>query len=247
MIGPEPYKLLWSLLSPEKPKDKTFEELAAVLTKHYTPKPSEVVQSFRFFSRVRQPGETVTDFVAELRRLAEDCNFDSTLERMLQDIIVCGINDDAIQKKLLAEEKLTYKCAVELVQGTEAANKHHSEMKTPFKSEPVQTVTQRAAGQTEPTAPKSNACYHCGVTGHKASECRFKDKTCHNCKKKGHIAKACRSKPKPTRTANHRSKKVHQVSEELDSESDREGIWGVDSVEDHGERIPPISVCATLK
>ena len=86
-----------------------------------------------------------------------------------------------------------------------------------------------------------------GVAGHKASECRFKDKTCHNCKKKGHIAKACRSKPKPTRTANHRSKKVHQVSEELDSESDREGIWGVDSVEDHGERIPPISVCATLK
>ena len=105
------------------------------------------------------------------------------------DRIVCSINDDAIQKKLLAEEKLTYKRAVELVQGIEAANKHHSEMKTPFKSEPVQTVTPRAAGHTEPTAAKSIAYYHCGVTGHKASECRFKDKTCHNCKKKGHIAK----------------------------------------------------------
>ena len=33
LIGPEPYKLLRSLLSPEKPKDKTFEELAAVLTR----------------------------------------------------------------------------------------------------------------------------------------------------------------------------------------------------------------------
>ena len=161
LIGPEPYKLLRSLLSPERPKDKTFDELAAVLTKHYTPKPSEVVQSFRFFSRVRQPGETVTDFVAELQRLAEDCNFDSTLERMLQDRIVCGINDDAIQKKLLAEEKLTYKRAVELAQGTEAANKHHSEMKTPFNSEPVQTVTPKAAGHTEPTAPKSNVCWSC--------------------------------------------------------------------------------------
>ena len=198
MIGLEPYILLRSLLFPEKSKDKTFEELAAVLTKHYTPKLSEVVESFRFFSRVRQPGETVADFIAKLRRLAEDCNFESTLERMLQDRIVCRINDDAIQKKLLAEEKHTYKCAMELVQGTEATNKHHSEMKTPFKSEPVQTVTPRAAGHTEPTAPKSNACYHCGVTGQMASECRFKDKTCHNCKKKGHIAKMCRSKPKPT-------------------------------------------------
>jgi len=119
-------------------------------------------------------------------------------------------------------------------------------MKTPFKSEPVQTVTPRAAGYTEPTAPKSNACYHCEVTGHNASECRFKDKTCHNCKKKRYIAKACWSKPKPTRTAKHRSKKVHQVSEESDLESEREDVWGVDSVEDHGERVPPISLCVQL-
>ena len=71
---------------------------------------------------------------------------------------------------------------------------------------------------------------------------RFKDKTCHNCKKKGHIAKVCHSKPKPTQTAKHKSKKVHQVSEESDSESDREeheGIWGVDSVEDGGECVSP--------
>jgi len=107
VIGLEPYKLLRSLLSPEKSKDKTFEEIAAVLTKHYTPKPSEVVQSFQFFYRVRQPGKTVADFVAELQRLAEDCNFESALERMLWDRIVCGNNDDAIQKKLLAKEKLT--------------------------------------------------------------------------------------------------------------------------------------------
>ena len=40
---------------------------------------------------------------------------------------------------------------------------------------------------------------------------------------------------------------MHQVSEESDLESEREeGIWGVDSVEDHGERVPPISVCVQL-
>lgn len=80
------------------------------------------MEIFRFFSRVRQPDETVADFIAELRRLAEDCNFANTLERMLQDRIVCSINN---QKKLLAEKKLTYRRAVELAQGIEAANKHH--------------------------------------------------------------------------------------------------------------------------
>ena len=37
VIGPGPYKLLRSLLIPDKPSDKTFEELTALLAKHYSP------------------------------------------------------------------------------------------------------------------------------------------------------------------------------------------------------------------
>jgi len=48
VIGPGPYKLLRSLLAPEKPAEKTFDELVSVLTKHYSPPPSEIVQRFRF-------------------------------------------------------------------------------------------------------------------------------------------------------------------------------------------------------
>ena len=40
VIGPGPYKLLRSLLTPDKPSDKTFEELTALLAKHYSPPPS---------------------------------------------------------------------------------------------------------------------------------------------------------------------------------------------------------------
>ena len=41
-------------------------------------------------------------YVAEVRSLAEFCNFGQTLlEAMLRDRIVCGINDDAIQRRLL--------------------------------------------------------------------------------------------------------------------------------------------------
>ena len=38
------------------------------------------------------------------------------------------------------------------------------------------------------------------------------------------------------------------MSSESDSQSggEREGIWGVDSVEDRGERVPPIFVCVQL-
>ena len=34
-IGPAPYKLLTSLISPNKPGEKSYEELVTFLTKHY--------------------------------------------------------------------------------------------------------------------------------------------------------------------------------------------------------------------
>ena len=52
-------------------------------------------------------------FLSELRSIAEYCNFGDTLETMLRDRLVCGINDDRIQQKLLSEEKgLTLKSAI---------------------------------------------------------------------------------------------------------------------------------------
>ena len=54
--------------------------------------------------------------IPELRSLSEFCNFGGTLEVMIRDRLVCGINDGAIQKRLLAEPKLTYAKAVEIAQ-----------------------------------------------------------------------------------------------------------------------------------
>jgi hypothetical protein len=70
LMGPSTYKLARNLLSPAKPSEKTFEEIVAVLTVHYNPTPSEVMQRFRFNS---QSGEPVSTYIAELRRLAEYC------------------------------------------------------------------------------------------------------------------------------------------------------------------------------
>ena len=49
-----------------------------VLTKHCNPTPSEVMQIFRFNTTVRKPGGSVTEYVAELRRLAEVCDYGTT-------------------------------------------------------------------------------------------------------------------------------------------------------------------------
>ncbi len=149
VVGPAPYKLLRSLLAPTRPDEKTFEQLAATLASHYSPAPSEVVQRFKFNTRTRSTGESVAAFVAELRRLAEFCNYGDKLNEMLRDRIVCGVNNEAIQRKLLAERDLTYDRAFAIAQGSELADRNMREIRKPqsnslpIKQEPVHKIQAR--------------------------------------------------------------------------------------------------------
>ena len=59
---------------------------------------------------------------------------------MLCDRIVCGINDSAIQKRLLAEPKLTYQKALELARGLETATRNVKELETPHGQESDSTT-----------------------------------------------------------------------------------------------------------
>ena len=121
VIGASNYKLLSSLVAPAKPGEKEYTELVEKLSEHFTPAPSEIVERFKFHTRFRKPGESVTSYVSELRSIAKRCNFSATLETMLRDRIVCGINDAVIQRRLLSEKELTFKSALEVAQGMESA------------------------------------------------------------------------------------------------------------------------------
>ena len=101
-VGSTTYATPKSLLAPAKPADKMFAVIISTLTKHYSPPPSEVVQSYRFFTS--QPtGRDHLCFCGSFVEAGKDCNFGDTVERILQDKIVFSINDEVIQKKLLDE------------------------------------------------------------------------------------------------------------------------------------------------
>lgn len=83
-------------------------------------KDSSVVQHrFKFNSRSQREGESIADFVAELRRLSKDCQFEASLDDMLRDRLVAGIRDTRVQCRLLAELDLTFERAFELSQAAE--------------------------------------------------------------------------------------------------------------------------------
>ncbi|KAL5463687.1 hypothetical protein EMCRGX_G032610 [Ephydatia muelleri] len=184
VCGSSTYRLIRSLLAPVKPGEKSYSDIVALVTTHLNPKPSVIVQRFKFNCRVRGEVEPIADFVAALRALSEHCEFGMSLEDVLRDRLVCGINKPSIQRRLLGEGGLTFKKALELSLSMELANKGSSELQAVTKSdEQVQTV-QKSRGLQ---------CYRCGGN-HLAHVCRLKNLICSQCGKRGHVARVCRSK-----------------------------------------------------
>lgn len=92
---------LMSLLSPDQPEDKTLDELIIILKTKYKPAPKALAERYRFMSRKQNQGESIAQFLAELRRLATNCKLD--LEIRLRDQFVFGLRSEVAQKQLFAK------------------------------------------------------------------------------------------------------------------------------------------------
>ena len=50
------YSVLSNLVAPNKPKDKSFEDIYEILKSHYNPAPLEISESFHFGKRDQKAG-----------------------------------------------------------------------------------------------------------------------------------------------------------------------------------------------
>ena len=196
-IGKSTFQVLRNLVAPAKVKDKSFDQICEVLLRHYEPKPLVISERFNFNRRQQGANERISDYVAELRRLSAHCEFEAFLDDALRDRFVCGLRSEAMQKKLLLEDRLTFSRAVEIAQNMESAASKTKQLQSqsnardeaPRGQSGVYKVSKGEAGAN------NHSCYRCGRFNHQPSQCPFKSATCHNCGKTGHIQPACR-KPK---------------------------------------------------
>uniref|UniRef100_A0A5S6Q373 RNA-directed DNA polymerase n=1 Tax=Trichuris muris TaxID=70415 RepID=A0A5S6Q373_TRIMR len=208
VMGSSAYKILRSLISPESPGTKTFEELTEVLRQHFMPQTSLIYKRFLFHKRFQLKDESIAAYVTELRRLAEDCEFGSTLTERLRDQLVCGLRDDGIQGRLLSETSLTYDDAVKRAQAGEAAATQVKELQAQKPSTDALAANQlrhtksaKKVHTKNPSSTPRNPCASCGGS-HSRQDCKFRNAVCNFCHKKGHIAKACRSRSSLSKSGN---------------------------------------------
>ena len=105
------------------------------------------------------------------------------MNQALRDKLVCGLRNENMQRKLLAEADLTLQRAFEVAQGMEAAQHQASELQASNVSHDVHSVTAT-----------KRACFRCGKANHSPEECYFGAQTCHKCGEVGHVAKVCQGK-----------------------------------------------------
>ena len=118
-------------------------------------------QRFIFHQRTQKPGELINQFLMELRRLARTYEFRKFLEEALRDRLVCGLNNNSIQKKLLSEKDLTLQRAVDIAMAAEMAVLQPTEQLTPQNEPEVMAVQQCANVVGNKDIPKESVDCEC--------------------------------------------------------------------------------------
>lgn len=216
------YLILWlgergrDIFSTWKLADGDKNKLSVYLSKfksHITPAVNPVVARCTFFNRNQEPGESMEQYVTALRLLIKHCDFTAatlTVDVMLRDRIICGIQSQECRKKLLDKgAKLKLNETINVIKSHEStlsqleamAQKHVAAPKSVdaiHKSNVGKTkkeTTSHKERRNRPYQQVTKACYFCGgaYSREHLATCPAKGQTCRKCGKVNHFEKVCRS------------------------------------------------------
>ena len=180
LIGSDGYNLLADAVIPDKPVDKTFEELTALLTTQSRPKKLAIAARFDFSRLKQESDDSVLTYIRKLRNAAEDCKFGGQLEDRLRDQLVFGVKSADALRKMLTEklDVLTLKKATEIALAHEAVQENHQSWKgnqSVSSSDVCRVKTDQTAKQQHYSKSKkqpwkapsqSSTCKCCGKANH---------------------------------------------------------------------------------
>lgn len=204
-------------------KNITVKMVLDEFDKHCDPKKNETVERYKFYSRSQQVGDTFDKFLAEIRILADTCNFGTLKDSMIRDRIICGVSDSGLRERLLRVADLDLDKCIQVCRATEVSKEQNKEIEPQAAGASVHTVNSHKKNfKKQPQKPQrhqqqqqnrqdSSQCKYCGSRHVKGKRnCKAYGHQCGKCGKLHHFEKVCNS----TKSS------VHQIQESVESDSD---------------------------
>ncbi|XP_058456690.1 uncharacterized protein LOC131434057 [Malaya genurostris] len=83
-MGGATYDVLCNKLKNAEPDTKSFDEIVALLKDHFHPDPLEILENFKFSSRKQLEHESLSEYLMDLEKLAQTCNFEDHLDKAIR-------------------------------------------------------------------------------------------------------------------------------------------------------------------
>ncbi|KAL9978780.1 hypothetical protein ACROYT_G016336 [Oculina patagonica] len=173
-------------------------ESIAVLERKFAeicdPRGNVIMERHKFNTRAQKVGEPFQSFMADLRILANTCEYGSLKDELIRDKIVCGVASPLIRKQLLKERDLTLDRAIDIGIANELSDRNNSELSSNV-SDPKQDVHgvgKRGKFPKKDLKPDIQNCRNCGGNhAPKQKSCQAFGKKCLYCGKLNHFEKVC--------------------------------------------------------
>uniref|UniRef100_T1I2W9 Retrotransposon gag domain-containing protein n=1 Tax=Rhodnius prolixus TaxID=13249 RepID=T1I2W9_RHOPR len=112
-LGPESLPVYNSFKFQKKEVDN-FESLIEKFDQYFLPKKNVVFEQHMFFTRNQSAEENIEKYVAELRNLAQSCEFGQMEDMLIRGRVICGLKDDKLREKLLKEGDITLQRVIDI-------------------------------------------------------------------------------------------------------------------------------------
>ena len=79
---------------------------------------------YKFFNCCQREGEPFDDFVTNLKKLSQNCEFGNLCDSLTKDVIIIGILDNHVRECLLREHDLTLENTIKHCKAAEETKQH---------------------------------------------------------------------------------------------------------------------------
>jgi len=107
LAGPEALEVFNTLTFDAAGDEKKISKLLEKLEAYCIPRKNLTWERHVFNTRNQQPGESIDQYVTDLRNKAKTCEFGDLTDSLIKDRLVCGITSDKTRSRLLKQSSLT--------------------------------------------------------------------------------------------------------------------------------------------